>query len=51
MNKDYAPQFNKKPKDNKVEFITGVILVMIFIYLMTQIQGPICSDVVGTQCI
>lgn len=50
MKYDQAPQF-KKPKDHKVEFITGVIVVIIFIYLMSQIDGPICSDVVGTKCI
>jgi len=47
---DHAKQF-KKPKDHKVEFITGVILVLIFIYLMSQIDGRICSDVVGGVCI
>ena len=51
MKYDLAKQFNKKPKDHKVEFISGVILIMIFFYLMSQVQGPICSDVIGGECI
>ena len=48
---DHAPQFKKKPNNYKVEFIIGVILVIIFFLLMSRIEGQVCTDVIGGVCI
>jgi len=36
---------------NKLTVITGVVLFIIFILLLSSIDGKVCSDVVGGICI
>jgi len=47
--KDYAPQFDK-PK-SILPYIVGGILVLILIILLSSIDGPVCTDVIGGVCV